>query len=338
MHSDSARLESLVRGLALPEGRRVGRPGHRTAEKWVEAQFKRLALMPHAETGYALPYTSGRTQFTNFAAIIPGRDQSLAPLLLGAHYDSVIDAPCADDNAASVALTLEIASRLKSGQLRRDVIIALFDAEEPPYFLTEAMGSIRFYENQTDRRGFHAALISDLIGHDVGFRSLGADTPEEIRRIVCVLGAESHPALPAIIDATPTPSGLAAIALRNSYAPDLSDHQIFRVNHHPYLFLSCGHWPHYHKRTDTPDRLNYTKLAAITDWTHTLLLKLADASLPPHARTPTDADSTAEFEAARIARAIPSDLLKELGLTVPTTRAGVDAFVGHLLRETYELG
>ena len=338
MHSVPERLEYLVRGLALPRGRRVGKPGHRTAEKWIVAQFTRLALMPYAETGYALPYTSGRTHFTNYAALIPGRDQSLAPVLLGAHYDSVIDAPCADDNAASVALTLEIASRIQPGQLRHDVIIALFDAEEPPYFLSDAMGSIRFYESQTDRRGFHAALISDLIGHDVGFRSLGADTPEEIRRLVCVLGAESHPALPAIIDATPTPSGLAAIALRNSYAPDLSDHHIFRVNRHPYLFLSCGHWPHYHQTTDTPDRLNYTKLAAITDWTHALLLKLAGTPLPPHTKTFEGTDPTAEFEATRIARAIPSELLKKLGLTVPTSRAGVDAFVGHLLRETYELG
>jgi hypothetical protein len=200
------------------------------------------------------------------------------------------------------------------------------------------MGSIRFYESQTDRRGFHAALISDLIGHDVGFRSLEADTPEEIRRLVCVLGAESHPALPALIEATPTSSEISAIAIRNSYAPDLSDHHIFRVNHHPYLFLSCGHWPHYHQPTDTPDRLNYTKLAAITDWTHALLLKLADTPLPPHLKTSAGTDPTAEFEAASIARAIPSDLMKRLGLSVPKTRSGVTAFVGHLLRETYELG
>jgi len=102
--------------------------------------------------------------------------------------------------------------------LRRGV-----DSEEAPYYLTDQMGSIHFYDHQTDRRGFHVALISDLVGHDVEFRSYGDTTPEEIRQLVCVLGAEIHPALPGLLKSTPLPNGgLAAISLRNSYAPDQS--------------------------------------------------------------------------------------------------------------------
>jgi hypothetical protein len=329
------RLEALVRALALPAGRRVGCPGHRVAEAWVIEQFTRLGLMPYAETGFALPYTVEGKTFTNLVALIPGRDQSLSPLLIGAHYDSVIDAPCADDNAASVALTLEIAAQIRPGQLKHDLIIAIFDAEEPPYFLTDAMGSIHFYEHQTDRRGFQAAVISDLIGHDVSFRSLGDNTPDEIRRLVCVLGAESHPALPGLIESTPTPANLTAIALRNSYAPDLSDHHIFRVNKHPYLFLSCGHWEHYHQPSDTPEKLNYAKLAALTTWTTELIRKLDATDLPA---TPLVADRTAAFEAASITRALPPAVLAQLDLPPPRTRADVDVFVSRLLRETLELG
>jgi len=214
------RLEALVRGLALPEGRRVGHPGHAIAEQWVKEQMQRLGLRFYAGDSFALPFQgSSGTRFTNFAGVICGQDPSLPPILIGSHYDSVISAPCADDNAAAVALTLEVAERIRPGQLSRDVIVAIFDSEEPPYFLTEEMGSIHFYGHQTDRRGFHAALISDLVGHDVGFRSLGDTTPEEIRQLVCVLGAESHPALPGLIRSTPIPDGLTAIALRNSYAP-----------------------------------------------------------------------------------------------------------------------
>ena len=47
------------------------------------------------------------------------------------------------------------------------------------------------------------------------------------------------------------------IATLNEYVGDVSDHGIFRRNGVPYLFLSCGHWEHYHQPTDTPDRLNY---------------------------------------------------------------------------------
>lgn len=331
----ASRLEALVRGLALPEGRRVGQPGHRVAEEWVAAQLRSRGLEYYQGESHALPYIEGRTRFTNFAGLIPGRDQSLSPLLIGAHYDSVIDAPCADDNAAAVAMTLEVASHIRPGQFRHDVVVAIFDAEEPPYFLSEAMGSIRFRRSQTDGRGFHAVLISDLIGHDVGFRSLGEETPEAIRRLVCVLGAESHPALPKAIAATPPPGNMGVIALLNSYVPDMSDHHIFRLHHHPCLFLSCGHWPHYHQPTDTPDRLNYPKLAAITTWTAELMGKLDAIELPPYK---SKNDITVAFEAASMARALPTTVFAQLGMRPPSTRADVDAFVGRLFHETFELG
>lgn len=335
----ATRLERIVCSLALPSGRRVGRPGHKTAEACVHAHLQRLGLEPYRDNSFALTYRSGGVAFTNFAGLIPGRDQSLPPILIGAHYDSVIDAPCADDNAAAVALTLEVAATLAPGQLRHDVVIALFDAEEPPHFLTPAMGSIRFYEDQTDRRGFHAALISDLVGHDVALRSLGDSTPDDLRRLVCVLGAESHPALPPLLGQTPTPAGIGAVSLLNAYAPDLSDHHIFRVNHHPYLFFSCGHWPHYHQPSDTPEKLNYAKLAALTRWVGELVLRLDDLDLSP-SRDPAAAaaDHSAPFEAASIARALSPATLARLALPPPRTRDDVNAFVRRLLLETVEPG
>lgn len=50
----------------------------------------------------------------------------------------------------------------------------------------------------------------------------------------------------------------------NEYVGDLSDHCIFRANGVPYLFLSCGRWRHYHAQTDTPEKLNYRKMARLT--------------------------------------------------------------------------
>jgi hypothetical protein len=82
----AARLEDLVRGLALPEGRRLGQPGHLVAEAWISGQLFERGLEIYQGESYALPYIGGRTNFTNFAGLIPGRDQSLSPLLIGAHY------------------------------------------------------------------------------------------------------------------------------------------------------------------------------------------------------------------------------------------------------------
>jgi hypothetical protein len=338
-HDLPARLERIVCDLALPAGRRVGHPGHQTAEVYVAAHLQRSGLAPYRGDSHALPYRSGGVGFTNFAGVIPGRDPSLPPILIGAHYDSVIDAPCADDNAAALALTFEVAAALPPGRLQHDVVVAIFDAEEPPHFLTPAMGSIRFYEDQTDRRGFHVALISDLIGHDVTLRSLGDATPPDIRRLVCVLGAESHPALPPLLDTAATPAGIGAVSLLNAYAPDLSDHHIFRVNDHPYLFFSCGHWEHYHRRSDTPEKLNYAKLAALTRWVTELIPRLDATDLAPPTASADDAhDPSAPFEARSIARALSPDTFARLDLPTPLTRAGVNAFVRRLLAETTQSG
>jgi len=40
--------------------------------------------------------------------MVRGGDPDLAPLLVGAHFDSAIAAPCSDDNAAAVAIALAV--------------------------------------------------------------------------------------------------------------------------------------------------------------------------------------------------------------------------------------
>jgi hypothetical protein len=105
--------------------------------------------------------------FCNLVGVIPGSDRTLPPLLIGAHYDSVIDAPCADDNATSVALNLAIAEAFVGSPLQRDLIIAFFDAEEPPYFHGPCMGSNRFFEDYCADIQFAGVIVTDLIGHDL---------------------------------------------------------------------------------------------------------------------------------------------------------------------------
>jgi hypothetical protein len=73
----------------------------------------------------------------------------------------------------------------------------------------------------------------------------------------------------------------------------MSDHGVFRRNGVPYLFLSCGRWEHYHQETDTPDRLNYQKMAAIAEYAENVCRSAADASL---VETTVEAKSV-EFEA-----------------------------------------
>lgn len=285
INSQAAQLEQDVRELCQPEGRVVGTDGHAVAERWVARRLAEIGCQPYRGDSFALPYECGGMDFTNFAGVVPGADRSLPPVLIGAHYDSVIPYPCADDNGAAVAITLAVGEAVaKSGGLERDLLVVIFDAEEPPYFQQEEMGSNRFYEDQLDDRGVHFALISDLVGHDVGLASSGlggmaAKLAGPLAPLTFATGAESNPDLPGILQGVEVPGGMKLIATLNRYVGDMSDHGVFRRNGVPYLFLSCGHWEHYHQATDTPDRLNYHKMASIADYAGSVCRATAAAEL-----------------------------------------------------------
>lgn len=78
----------------------------------------------------------------------------------------------------------------------------------------------------------------------------------------------------------------------NRYAGDVSDHHVFRLHRVPYLFLSCGRWPHYHEPSDTPEKLAYPKMAATADLVDGLVRDVAGTALigpwEGYDTTPTD--------------------------------------------------
>lgn len=287
----ATRLRKDVEDICFFEGRVTGTAGHARAEAILSRRLAEIGCRPYQGNDFRLPYRHGNQSFVNLVGVIPGAGGAeLPPVLVGAHYDSVIEAPCADDNAAAVALALEAGRAAAEAPLERDLIVAIFDAEEPPHFQGSTMGSINFYEHQTDGRGFHAAVVMDLVGHDVplgpdrigAMLRMPAGTPglPDLRDLLFVTGAESHPALPGIIESISDAKGVRVLPTLNEYVGDMSDHGIFRKNGVPYFFLSCGHWEHYHRTTDTPDRLNFEKMAAISVYLNTLLRSLAATDLP----------------------------------------------------------
>ncbi len=73
-------------------------------------------------------------------------------VLVGAHYDSVFGSPGANDNATGVALLLEMSRVLRQESLSRTIRFVAFVNEEPPYFLSEQMGS-RVHARRARERG-----------------------------------------------------------------------------------------------------------------------------------------------------------------------------------------
>ncbi len=259
------RLKNDVEKLASPGTRKVGSSGHQLAIDFLKSRLEISGLKPYTGPSFELPYQVDSAQYTNLAGVWPGIDRTLEPILLVAHYDTCGDQPGADDNAAAIAIWFDVLEGLKITKLHRDIIVLFPDAEEPPHFLSPHMGSTNFYKSQLQHT-IHAGLVLDLVGHDVPL-----DGMEEL---LFIFGAESHPEIAQVLFDAPLPEGLKNIATLNRYVGDLSDHHILREHSEPYLFFTCGRWEHYHQQSDTPEHLNYTKMARISQYLVGLITQL----------------------------------------------------------------
>ena len=73
-----------------------------------------------------------------------------------------------------------------------------------------------------------------------------------------------------LVDSVTAP-GLVVRRADAEVIPPLSDHWPFWRASVPFMLLTCGRWEHYHAVTDTPDRLDYAKIAATAKWLEALV-------------------------------------------------------------------
>ncbi len=248
---DSSNLLEHLKILATSEGRAIGTPGHERARKYLCANLNHLGLSPYADS-FEMEDQTNELKLINIVATAPGLDHQAPPILLGAHYDTFESYPGADDNAAGVAILLEIARSLKQSPAACDVILAFFDGEELGGIDKDMMGSTKFYHKQSTRP-IRCGFILDLVGHDVPIANL--------ENIMFVTGMESSSSWSKHLHDAETDSGIKWATVLDSYVNSPSDHYIYVQNKLPYLFFSCGRWAHYHSPSDTFEKLNYTKMA-----------------------------------------------------------------------------
>jgi hypothetical protein len=330
-------LKVDTKALSMPKGRRVGQPGHEKARRYLLGRMSGIGLKPFAENSFELPYRSENTSthspsFCNLVGVVPGiNSNSSKPILIGAHYDSVIDAPCSDDNATAVAVALAIAEEAVRTRVASDIIVALFDAEEPPWFLGPDMGSIRFFDDHCRNINFKGVLILDLIGHNVATRSFRPSMwIPRIRNMLFVLGAESNSTMADAVDRSQKSSrGLTIIPTLNRYVGDMSDHHIFRQYGQPYLFLTCAQGEHYHSPQDNMNWVNMKKVRKTFRFVRTLITEM-DAGVA----IGTDTFDSTDFEIRTIRKNLGWLLpffLKTLGLKELKSRNDIDTMASVLV-------
>ncbi len=292
--SDLARrLHRHVEFLAAPElrGRKPGTPGHRKAAEYIMAQFAEIGLesLPSLH-GYGQPVSPDLGD--NLIGLRRAGMESAAPrwILLGAHYDH-LGGPYlgADDNASAVAILLETARRLPALR-HHPVLFVAFNTEEAPYLRTGKMGSRHFVSHLPPEIGspsaFHAIIVMDLMG-GVHWGPLA--------QTIFAAGAEKSPGLyRQVMEAASSPAlsvRAASAGPRLSVRPvglhlveeiplvgqtPFSDYDAFRNAGVPFVFLSAGRTPRYHRPTDLPGTLHYERMAATVEWLAHLLQALDD--------------------------------------------------------------
>lgn len=267
-------------------GRAPGTPGGREGRRIVA---EALAAAGLEVTEQAVPGCGG----ANLLAAIPAAGESLATtqrwVLLGAHHDHLGRHGSetywgADDNAAAVAILVQVADALaREPPARRGVLIAAFDGEEPPHFLSDGMGSEWYAAHPPvalDR--IDVALCMDLVGHALGEPGF----PAEVRGSVFALGAERSAGTAEHFDALATSEpGLWMRRLDAEIIPPLSDYHAFWTRSVPFVFLTCGRSRHYHTPEDTPEKLDYPKMEALARW---LQRWTRETCARPEARIPFD--------------------------------------------------
>ena len=234
--------------------------------------------------GYAIErqtYLAGGHDVSNLIAELPGSGREDQIVVVGAHYDTVPTTPGADDNASAVAVLLEVARLMRTWQPERTIRFVAFACEEMPHFHTGEMGS-QIYARRCRARGERVAGMLCL--EMVGFYSTAPDSqripsaiPNFLRRIfpprgdflAAVGNLRSWKLLWKFrrgfrrADRLPLFSIVLPEAIHDIRR---SDNSSFWDQGYQALMLTDTSYlrnPHYHLATDTPETLDYERMAAV---------------------------------------------------------------------------
>lgn len=161
--SSEEALRSHVHALSVAIGSRSVREYGKLqdAERYIRT-FLQGQGIPFVLQGY----DHEGNRYNNIIVTLTGSTRPGETVIVGAHYDTVYETPGADDNASAVAVLLELCRDLKEYRPGRTLKMIFFVLEEPPSFLTPAMGSY-VYATQAKERGENiTGMISlEMVGY-----------------------------------------------------------------------------------------------------------------------------------------------------------------------------
>ncbi|MBI5752820.1 MAG: M28 family peptidase [Hydrogenophilales bacterium] len=272
----SANLLRHVQMLAGEIGERnVYRPAALdAAARYIEAEFAGIGYSVKRQT-----YVAQGVESANLEIVLPGQRWPDESIVVGAHYDTVEGSPGADDNASAVAALIEIARLLHGHAPGRTLKLVAFVNEEPPFFFFGEMGSRVYARAARSRQENIRLMISlEMLGYyrdEAGsqaypplFRYFHPDCGNFIafvsnfrsRRVMrrAARAFRDHSDFP--LESTAAFGWIPGVAW--------SDHLSFwREGYRAFMCTDTAFFrnPYYHSAQDTPEKLDYPRLAVLTD-------------------------------------------------------------------------
>ena len=240
------------------------------AARAIESDLKSLGYEVRAQT-----FDAGGGTVRNLETSIAGSKS--ATIVIGAHYDSAPGAPGANDNGSGTAAVLELARLFRGWKPKHTLRLVFFVNEEPPFFKGAAMGC-KVYADELVARGERIAAMFSL--ETIGYYSertgsqrypfpLNLFYPEQGDFLAFVANLVSRTLLH---DTIGTFRAVARFPSEGVAAPafipgiDWSDQWSFWRHGIPALMITDTapyRYPHYHLASDTPDKLDYERLARV---------------------------------------------------------------------------
>ncbi len=243
--------------------------------------------------GYDVSFQSyefeGKT-YKNIYVEIKGKKAPEKILVIGAHYDTVTGTPGADDNASGIAGLLETARLLHDRSFDKTVRFVAFVLEEPPLFRSNFMGSYVYARGLKEKgEDIEGMICLEMIGYFTDkpqsqhfpvsfFEWLFPDTGNFI---ILVSNLQSKGFLSRVKDAFIRGTDLPVESLSTfSIIPgiDFSDHRSFWEFGYEALMVTDTAFyrnPNYHGISDTPETLDYTRMAKVVSGLKSAIEELA---------------------------------------------------------------
>ncbi|MHC5076853.1 MAG: M28 family peptidase, partial [Planctomycetota bacterium] len=222
-------------------------------------------------------FTAEKEICYNLEIEITGVSKPEEIVIIGAHYDTVFGTVGANDNGSGVAAALALVRRFKGRKIGRTLRFALFANEEPPFFQTDAMGSVVYAKSCREKKENIVAMLSlETIGYYTDEPKsqqypfpFNMFYPSTGNFIGFVSNVSSRQLLKQVIktfrENCKFPSEGGAVP---EFVPGIgwSDHWAFWKYGYPAVMVTDTapfRYPYYHGPEDTPEKIDYERLAIV---------------------------------------------------------------------------